>query len=347
MSRGIGEFGPIQELLPEWAAILIALVTQLGDVWFLGLLVGLVYWLHAEKREDAAVILGFTIAGLALISALKHVFGLPRPDQPLVALETLPWMIQPLYEATAMASGYGFPSGHALMTTIVYFGLAHRLSISTPRRRFGIAGLVIAAVCFSRVALGVHYLVDVVAGVSVGIVFLLGAERLLTRYSSDQGTVAFTLAVGLSAINLAVGGVDSDGILLLGAALGTFGGWQLIVLGQRLFAIDRPSEATRPLVVRGALAGAALGPLVLSLEAFSLFSIAARGGAVGLALGVFITIPVLRHSKHASRLWTALVFWSTMAALGLRFLLSPRTWRRALELGRRYSGELRRRLRTE
>lgn len=347
MSRGIGEFSPIQELIPEWAATLVALVTQLGDVWFLGLLVGLIYWFHVTKRDEAAVVIGFTVAGLALISVLKHVFALPRPSHPLVQLETLPWMIQPLYEATAVASGYGFPSGHALMTTIVYLSLAHRLSVSTRRRRFAGAAIIIAAVCFSRVALGVHYLVDIVAGVGVGVVFLIGAEWLLARYPSDQGTFAFALAVIVSTINLLVGGMDTDGVLLLGTALGTFGGWQLVVLGQQLFAFERPSKAVRPLVKRGILAVGAFTPLVIALEEFHLFSLPARGGALGLALGVFITVPVLRHSQRARRFWTAVIFWVTMAVLGLRYVLSPTTWGRAVVLGREFSVRLRDWIRTE
>ncbi|WP_222919190.1 phosphatase PAP2 family protein [Natrinema sp. SYSU A 869] len=337
MSRGIGEFGPVQDMVPEWAAVLVALATQLGDVWFLSLLVGIIYWVYTTKREDAAVIMGCTFAGLALVSALKHVFALPRPGQPLVPIETLPWVIQPLYESTAMASGYGFPSGHALMTTIVYGSLAHRLSISTRRRRFVSAGLVIAAVCFSRVALGVHYLVDVTAGVAIGAAFLFGVERLLTRFPSDHGTIAFGLAIIISAINLVVGTVDAGDVSLLGAALGTFGGWQLVVLGQRLFAIKRPSNAVRPLVWRGALAAGAVAPLIIALDEFRLLSLPARGGAFGLVLALFITAPVLRHSERATRFRTALVFWATMAIHGLQYLLSPDPWRRAIALSRRYS----------
>ncbi|QLK25316.1 phosphatase PAP2 family protein [Natrinema zhouii] len=337
MSRGIGEFGPIQDVIPEWAAVLVALVTQLGDVWFLSLLVGAIYWFDSANREDAAVIMGWTFAGLALISTLKHVFALPRPGQPLVRIETLPWVIQPLYESTAMASGYGFPSGHALMTTIVYLSLARRLSISTRRRRFVGAALLVAAVCVSRVVLGVHYLVDVTAGVAVGVAFLAVAERLLTRFSTDHGTVAFGLAIAISAINLIVGGIDADDISLLGASLGALGGWQLVVLGQRLFAVDRPSKAVRPLLRRGVLAAGALIPLLIAVDEFHLFSRPARGGAFGLVLALFVTIPVLRHSDRATRVWTALVFWATMAIHGLRVLLSPSTWRRATTLGRRYT----------
>ncbi|MFC6769596.1 phosphatase PAP2 family protein [Natrinema soli] len=346
MSRGIGEFGPLQDVIPEWAAVLVALVTQLGDVWFLSLLVGAIYWFDSASREDAAVIMGWTFAGLALISTLKHVFALPRPGQPLVRIETLPWVMQPLYESTAMASGYGFPSGHALMTTIVYLSLARRLSISTRRRRVVGAALLIAAVCVSRVVLGVHYLVDVTAGVAIGVAFLAVVERLLTRVSTDHGTVAFGLAIAISAINLVVGGIDAGDISLLGASLGAFGGWQLVVLGQRLFAVDRPSKAARPLLRRGVLAAGALSPLLIAVDEYHLFSRPARGGAFGLVLALFVTIPVLRHSERATRVWTALVFWATMAIHGLRFLLSPSTWRRATILGRRYTVRVHRWIRT-
>lgn len=347
MSRGIGEFEPIQEAIPEWAAILVALLTQLGDVWFLALLVGGLYWFHRQKREDAAVIIGLTMAGLSLITGLKHVFSLPRPSQPLVALESLPGLLQPLYEATAMASGYGFPSGHALMTTIVYFSLAKRLSIGTYRQRVVGAAAIVGVVGLSRVALGLHYLVDIVAGVAVGLTFLFVAERLLARYPAEQGTLAFALAVVSSTFALVASSLEPDAVLLLGASLGTFGGWQLIKLGQDVFAVDRPSEAARPVAFRVALAGAAFAPLVAALEYFYLFSLPVAGGALGLALGVFVTIPVLTHSERASRVWTALVFWLTMALLGLRYLLRPSTWRRGYAGGRQVAGRVRRWIRTQ
>ncbi|ELY46726.1 phosphatase PAP2 family protein [Natronorubrum sulfidifaciens] len=347
MSRGIGEFGPIQELLPEWAAVLIALVTQLGDVWFLALLVGGFYWVHTTKREDAAVVIGLTLAGLSLITGLKHVFALPRPGQPLVELEALPWIIQPLYEATAMASGYGFPSGHALMTTIVYVTLARRLSIGTPRRRLLAAATVITLVCFSRVALGLHYLVDVVAGVATGLAFLFVAERLLERYSTEQGTTAFSLAVVVSAVAVLASDGDPDAVLLLGSALGVFGGWQCIQFGHDVFADDRPRSVARSLLLRGSLALVAFAPLIAALELFGLFSLPAAGGALGLALGVFITVPVLTHSERARRVARALSFWLAVAGAGVRYLLRPSTWRRGYAVGRQYAGRLRRWIRTQ
>ncbi|MDQ2050879.1 phosphatase PAP2 family protein [Natronolimnohabitans sp. A-GB9] len=347
MSRGIGEFAPIQDLIPDWAAVLVGLVTQLGDVWFLALLVGVVYWFHARRRDDAAVTVGLSLTGLALITILKHVFELPRPGQPLVALEALPGLVQPLYEATAMASGYGFPSGHALMTTIVYVSLAKRLSIGTARQRLLAAAAVVAVVSLSRIALGVHYLVDIVAGIAIGLAFLFVAERLLARTSTDGATVALAMAVVASVIALLVSSVDPDAVLLVGASLGSFAGWQLVCLGRAVAAADRPSHAVRPLVSRGTLAAGAIVPLIAVLDSAQLLSVPAASAALGLAMAAFVAAPVLYGSERTGRVWTALTFWATMTALGLRSLRRSSTWRRGFAVGRRCAGHARRWLRAQ
>ncbi|SEH17089.1 PAP2 superfamily protein [Natronorubrum sediminis] len=342
MSRGIGEFEPIQELVPEWAAVLVALVTQLGDVWFLAILVGTLYWLSADNREDSAIIIGLTIAGLSVITALKHVFALPRPGQPLVALEALPGLIQPVYEGTAMASGYGFPSGHALMTTIVYVSLARRLSIGTSRQRLIGATAIITLVGLSRVALGVHYLVDIVVGIAVGLAFLALLEWVFTRVENGHATITFSVSIVSSGLAVVASSADPDAVLLLGAALGTFGGWQLISFGRALAVAEQPTTAVRPLVLTGGLAACAFALLASALEVFHPLSVPAIGAALGIACGIFVTIPVLRRSERATRVWRALVFWVTMAGLGIRYLLRPTTWRRGYAGGQEYAGRARR-----
>lgn len=297
MSRGIGEFGPIQEFVPEWAAIVVALVTQLGDVWFLSLILGSLYWARVRAdREAAAGFVGLPLIGLAVVTGLKHVFALPRPDRPLAQAEAIPALVRPLYEVTAYASGYGFPSGHAVMTSIVYGYLAIQLSIGTARQRLAGAATVIAAVCLSRVALGVHYLVDVIAGVLVGLAVLLVTTGILARYRSEAGSVVFALAVGASAFAIVASGTDPDAVLLLGASLGAFGAWQLIRLGSSLGAADRPSDDRRPLVARGLLAAGAFVPLLVAPVYVLPPSIPALSGAIGLVLAAGVSIPVLRHS---------------------------------------------------
>ncbi|WP_049924306.1 phosphatase PAP2 family protein [Halopiger djelfimassiliensis] len=319
MSRGVGEFGPLQEVIPEWAAVLVALVTQLGDVWFLALLVGSLYLFRPDRREDAAIVTGLLLAGLSTVTALKHVFALPRPEQPLVALETLPVLIRPLYEATATADGYGFPSGHAFITTVVYTSLAGRLSIGTLRQRVLGAATIVAVVCLSRVALGVHYLVDVVAGVGIGLAFVLVAGRAVTRVPSDEGVVAFSLAVVLGAVAFVVSSADPDAVLLLGASLGTFGGWQLHRLGRTLRPDSPPSDAVRPVVHAGLPALVAFTALLAAIVAVPVRPIFALAGVLGLVIAAFVTVPSLTRSD--SDLRTTLGFVYSVVTTGVRSLL--------------------------
>ncbi|ELY93055.1 phosphoesterase PA-phosphatase-related protein [Natrialba chahannaoensis JCM 10990] len=308
MSRGIGEFGPIQEYIPEWAAVIIALLTQLGDIWFLALVLTVAYWVGSPNRDDIGAVAGVWLAGMGLYKGLKEIFGFPRPDQPLLDPELLPFGVQQLYEATAFASGYGFPSGHAVNTTIVFFGLASVLTVSTRRRRFAVAAGLVATVSFCRVALGVHYLVDVVAGVAVGALLLLAVQALASRQGVDRPTIAFAAAIVFSGFFVTTSDAMMESILILAASLGAFAGWQLIVLGRRLVAADLPSQAIRLLAIRATLAALALTPLVATFELFPLLSMYTAAGLAGLVTALVVTIPVVRHSKHASRV--AAVFLS-------------------------------------
>jgi len=177
MSRGVGELDVIQNTLPDWSAPLWGLLTQLGDLWFVVLLFAVLYWQRRDHRKrilSLAVTVGI---GVVLFVSLKTVFGLPRPDQPLLVAERVPELFRPVYRVTAFATGYGFPSGHATVSTIVYFGLASMLSLWDQQRRYVAAGALVALISFTRVALGLHYLVDVVAGIALGATVLWGTRN--------------------------------------------------------------------------------------------------------------------------------------------------------------------------
>lgn len=303
MSRGIGEFDLIQETIPEWLAVVIALLTQLGDVWFLVLLLTGLYWVDSRERDDVAALAGVTLAGMGLYKGLKDVFGFPRPEQPLLDPTLLPGLVQPLYEATATAGGYGFPSGHAVNATIVYVGLASVLSNGTKRLRYGLAATIVTLVCFTRVALGVHYVVDVVVGVAVGLALLLASQALLRREFADRATIAFTLGIGCCSFFLVASDWSSDAMFLLAASLGAFGGWQLVMLGRGVIAVPSRSRALRPVLARGGAALVASIPLVAALEEDALLSLYTAAGFVGLAAIGIVVLPVVRHSDHARELY--------------------------------------------
>ena len=214
MSRAVGEFELLQEVIPDSLAVVVALLTQFGDIWFVTL-VFIIAFVRFD-RDRIATAGGVTLGAIALLLALKYTFALPRPDRPLVALETLPPLVRPVYELTAYASGYGFPSGHAVVTTVAYLSLAEVLPVSTRRRRFSAAVSIIAVVGFSRIALGLHYLVDVLAGILIGVAFLSVTYRLLSRYrsASDRRTVALGISVVLAFVSVIASSVHPDTVLL-------------------------------------------------------------------------------------------------------------------------------------
>lgn len=99
-----------------------------------------------------------------LNSVLKLAAGLPRPY----------WVSQDVSPLAAETS-YGLPSGHAQTTTAVYGGLAR-----SARRAWVLAGTaaLLLLIGVSRVALGVHFPFDVLAGWLIGLVLLWLVIRL-------------------------------------------------------------------------------------------------------------------------------------------------------------------------
>ncbi|WP_122090003.1 phosphatase PAP2 family protein [Halalkalicoccus subterraneus] len=231
MSRGVGEFELIQGAIPDSIAILFALLTQLGDIWFVTVLfLVLAVRYDGPDRDRIVAAGGLVIGAIALVLIAKEVFALPRPDRPLVALEALPALYRPIYSLTGYASGYGFPSGHAVVSTAVYLSLATVLPVSTRRRRYTAATVLIAVVSFCRVALGLHYLVDVLAGIALSAGFVLLAFRLVARYHTPEArrTVGLGLGAALGLGAVVVTGAHVEALALFAVAAGFFGlSWRI------------------------------------------------------------------------------------------------------------------------
>jgi undecaprenyl-diphosphatase len=118
------------------------------------------FWLQKEYTL-LALILVATIGGGILDLQLKEVFGRVRPS-------IIPRLVE--------VKSYGFPSGHSMMSTIVYFSLASLMIRVQGHRRYKIYVLSVAffltfVIGSSRVYLGVHYPSDVIAGWFMGVVW--------------------------------------------------------------------------------------------------------------------------------------------------------------------------------
>ncbi len=153
-----------------WLPAMVRNLTDLGDwraITGFTLIAGL--GLAAKRRFQAGAALAAAAAGSGLISnSLKPFFSRPRPDifPHLVSVETL-----------------SYPSSHAAMSAGFYLCLGAILirSESSPslRRLYGgLAFLLIAGIGISRVYLGVHYPLDVVAGWWMGLAWAGGCLAL-------------------------------------------------------------------------------------------------------------------------------------------------------------------------
>lgn len=104
---------------------------------------------------------------------------------------------RPQYAAAYLnGRSYSFPSGHTMGSTICYLFIAYiiarrpNVSASVRRAAFVIAALIIVAVAFSRLYLGVHYPSDVAGGLAAGLAWLslCGVTRKIVAYARTPAT---------------------------------------------------------------------------------------------------------------------------------------------------------------
>jgi len=281
MSRGVGVAESLARSLAPLEP-LFALLTQLGDVWFLALLGLLAYCLGRRApvgdwdRRRGLLVLGVALWAFAATYALKAALGLARPPGASQSVYALPGVLGTIYADAATGHGFGFPSGHAVGATAVYGTLAWLGPPDRRGRRLAVAGALVALVSLTRLALGVHYLVDVVVGVAVGLA--LAAVALRAR-------AAPTLVVGLAAATaggrLLLAPATVETAVILGIPLGA-------VLALWFGPAVGSERGVAPVVVAGTVAfAAALGLLLVGLPV-----VAGGVGALGAGV-VFVGLPAV------------------------------------------------------
>lgn len=164
-----------------WLERLMVEVTMLGT-WIVVLsivsIAALFLWL-TRHRYSAALLLVATAGGIGLNNILKIGFSRPRPH---------------IFEWGTTVSSSSFPSGHAMSATVVYVTVAYlaaRLQKTHVARlaTLAVAGVFVAAICFSRLYLGVHYPSDVAAGVIIGLAwasFCMATLEALQRFAKKN-----------------------------------------------------------------------------------------------------------------------------------------------------------------
>jgi undecaprenyl-diphosphatase len=160
----------LQSLQSPWLTKVAVTVSHLGDTPVALSMMGVaVILLLVWRRRDVAVMMLLSLVPIGAGNLLKLVVGRSRPEYLL--LDVAP-------------TSLSFPSGHALFAAI-FWGLLVWLaeeSIQSPliRRSVQVAlGLLILAVGWSRVYLGLHWPSDVIGGYMYGLlaVWLLTSLR--------------------------------------------------------------------------------------------------------------------------------------------------------------------------
>jgi hypothetical protein len=143
-----------------------SVATYTGEPWALALVSGLMdlIWVRKQRFADIVTLLLAVAGGGAVNQVLKTFF---RRDRPALRLRR------------AHASGYSYPSGHA-MTTLAAYGtlalLVGRHGRLTKQPEAGLIWVPMLVLCglvgCSRVYLEVHYPTDVIGGWAVGTMWL-------------------------------------------------------------------------------------------------------------------------------------------------------------------------------
>ncbi|MEO1430024.1 MAG: phosphatase PAP2 family protein [Cyanobacteria bacterium J06632_19] len=138
-------------------------ITFLGNgstLIYLSCLVGIIL-LVSRKFASAFTLIIVTSGGIGLNLWLKNIFERVRPA---------------LWERIVDATNYSFPSGHAMVSLVVYGFIGYLLIANFPSWSsifLFLTTLLVLAIGFSRLYLGVHYPTDIIAGYAAGLAWLI------------------------------------------------------------------------------------------------------------------------------------------------------------------------------
>ena len=142
-------------------------------------------WWRGLRRLAAWALTALVIGGLLGV-ALKLLVERARPEFP-----------EPVY----LASGYSFPSGHALnsflgvgILLLVFFPVLHR---SGRAAALTLGAVLVVFTGYDRVALGVHYVSDVLAGWAVALAVLAGTAGGFEVWRREHGMRRAGISEGL------------------------------------------------------------------------------------------------------------------------------------------------------
>jgi len=169
----------------EWA---MRFVSDSGRplVWWL-VLTPVCIWLLSRRLNRLATFVAVTAIGSSLLNlAIKIAIHRTRPELP---------------DSLVVEPGKSFPSGHT-QAAIVGYGVLLLVSLPVIGRRyrpwlFAFAMAMVVLIGFSRIALGAHYLSDVIGAALIGSAWLLAMTAAFSAWRRERGLPPVTAEQGL------------------------------------------------------------------------------------------------------------------------------------------------------
>lgn len=149
--------------LPHWLDLTMLAAPLFGtNLTVLPAMLVVGWWLWKERHEPVlgAHLLIVAAGSLSLNPTMKYLLDRDRPA---------------LFPPRGMYNWASYPSGHAILTTALYFTLALMLLRARGWRwPLVVAPAIVLLTCYSRLYLSVHWPTDLIGGLLIGIVWLLG-----------------------------------------------------------------------------------------------------------------------------------------------------------------------------
>jgi len=158
--------------------------TLFGEDTVFILMIAFILWCGSKKKGFA--IYSTLLTSLVAMSTLKALVRSPRPFEVLPDIQG---------KRVETATGYSFPSGHTTGAASFYSSIAVTL-----RKQWIsiICGFLILMVAVSRMYLGVHWPLDVVAGLILGVsITIITYDMFLKLYDDPVRLVRFALIIGI------------------------------------------------------------------------------------------------------------------------------------------------------
>ncbi|MHB1154436.1 MAG: phosphatase PAP2 family protein [Eubacteriales bacterium] len=174
--------GAVEKMSPSLTSFIKG-ITHIGDSVFV-ILFCLLLFAIPKSRKTIALPVSVTVILSSIINVLlKNIFARERPDILRLMIET----------------SYSFPSGHAMINSALYSMLILLIFkyIKSRRVKYSLSSLciiLVAAIGYSRIYLGVHYAGDVIGGWLIGfslavMIFFIRDSLLSGRKEEKQNNM--------------------------------------------------------------------------------------------------------------------------------------------------------------